>query len=316
MEWFLNRQIWNMLQEQLAAKQDSPENEGSAGQVLGLAFRDGHLVPVWITVSGGGITIDDALSNISENPVQNKVITSAINQKLDKPPTAGTSGQVLTSDGQGGQAWDDLPADPVTDVQVNGTSVVNQGVAEIPIAAYNQLGLASTNPNYGIGASGGRLITAQPSETQIKNADSAYRPITPANQHLATFYGLAKVASDTTQSASSNPVGTYTDDAKKAILSMLGVLMKRQSVSVSLTINAGDQSLVTIPNITGYIPVFIRLVFTSSSGAAHKLCVSGLIYQSSENRIRIFNTDASGSATFTGSLQVYYLPATAYEEVV
>lgn len=37
------------------------------------------------------------------------------------------------------------------------------------------------------------------------------------------FYGLAKAAGDTTQSASSNTVGAYTDDAKTAIRAMLGI---------------------------------------------------------------------------------------------
>ena len=38
-----------------------------------------------------------------------------------------------------------------------------------------------------------------------------------------TFYGLAKAAGDTTQASSSNAVGTYTDDAKTAIQTMIGV---------------------------------------------------------------------------------------------
>ena len=126
MEWFLNRQIWNRLQEQLAAKQDSPENEGSAGQVLGLALRDGHLLPVWITVSGGGITIDDALSTISENPVQNKVITAAVN---DLSTAA---------------------AGKVDDVQVNGTSVVSQGVANIPYGSASDAGVVQVSNTFGL----------------------------------------------------------------------------------------------------------------------------------------------------------------------
>ena len=38
-----------------------------------------------------------------------------------------------------------------------------------------------------------------------------------------TFYGLAKAAGDTTQASSNNAVGTYTDDAKTAIKTMIGV---------------------------------------------------------------------------------------------
>lgn len=47
------------------------------------------------------------------------------------PSTAGTSGQVLTSDGQGGQYWQ-TPTSAVSDVTVGGTSVVTNGVAAVP----------------------------------------------------------------------------------------------------------------------------------------------------------------------------------------
>ena len=42
--------------------------------------------------SGGGITVDDALSTTSENPVQNKVITNTLNGKVSK------SGDTMTGD--------------------------------------------------------------------------------------------------------------------------------------------------------------------------------------------------------------------------
>ena len=50
--------------------------------------------------------------------------------------------------------------------------------------------------------------------------------ISPAHQHEAAFYGLAKAAGDTTQSESSNAVGNYTDEAKSKIQNMLGVQPK------------------------------------------------------------------------------------------
>lgn len=60
----------------------------------------------------GTVNVDSELSTTSTNPVQNKVITNVttqlsedITQKITKPQTEGTQGQVLTSDGQGGQSW-------------------------------------------------------------------------------------------------------------------------------------------------------------------------------------------------------------------
>ena len=38
-------------------------------------------------ITGGNITVDDALSDTSENPVQNKVINAAVDAKIDKIKT-------------------------------------------------------------------------------------------------------------------------------------------------------------------------------------------------------------------------------------
>lgn len=132
---------------------------------------------------------------------------AAIQQMLDVPST------------------NDIPEVPVQDVQVNGVSVLDaQGVANVPVAGQNDPGVVKYYPAGGISVdSSNRLVTNPPSDQQIKEASSGYRPIVPSNQHKATFYGLAKAAGDTTQSQSANAVGTYTDGAKTAIKTMLGV---------------------------------------------------------------------------------------------
>ena len=60
-------------------------------------------------------------------------------------------------------------------------------------------------------------------ESDAKAGNNGYRVCTPYWQHCYTFYGLAKAAGDSTQSASSNAVGVYTDSAKTAIQKMLGI---------------------------------------------------------------------------------------------
>ena len=114
----------------------------------------------------------------------------------------------------------------VSDVQVNGTSVVDNGVAEIQKATASVYGVSKYDQDYGIGANDvwntPRISGA--SSAHIKTGTHQFKPIVPIHQHESTFYGLAKAAGDTTQASSSNPVGTYTDDAKSAIKSMLGFL--------------------------------------------------------------------------------------------
>lgn len=112
---------------------------------------------------------------------------------------------------------------PVNDVQINGSSVVTDGVAEIPIATSNRYGVAKPG-NHGIQTnSTGQYITKKASSSEIKLGTDQYNIISPINQHESTFYGLAKAAGDTTQPASSNAVGAYTQEALVAIQKMLGV---------------------------------------------------------------------------------------------
>lgn len=116
----------------------------------------------------------------------------------------------------------------LTDVTVNGTSVVTDGVAEIPIASRLNLGVIKVDSNavnsgLYVNDGNGFLETFCAPKFLIKNGDNTYMPIVPSNQHESTFYGLAKASGDTTQSQSSNTVGTYTDEAKASIQTMLGV---------------------------------------------------------------------------------------------
>lgn len=114
----------------------------------------------------------------------------------------------------------------VDDVQVNGTSVVNQGVANVPLASLLTPGVVKVaNPSNanGIELNTNNVLQIYSAQSaDIKDGTATKKPIVPILQHAATFYGLAKVAgADMAQS--SNPVGTYTDAAKKAIREMLGL---------------------------------------------------------------------------------------------
>ena len=121
------------------------------------------------------------------------------------------------------QSADALKGDP-TDVQINGTSIVSAGVANIPVASTSNYGVVKVNSNKGIQLWGGDTLAPVPAQTtSIKNGTEAFQPITPSFQHNSAFYGLAKAAGDTSQSSSSNAVGAYTEDAKFAIAQMLGL---------------------------------------------------------------------------------------------
>ena len=133
---------------------------------------------------------------------------------------------------------DDIPTVNVDDVQINGTSIVSNGVANVPIGL-NKAGAVqvSGNPAYGININGntGIITVASANDAEIKAGTLGQKPIAPQRQHMSTFYGLAKAAGDTTQSQSSNAVGSYTEDAKTAIRTMLGLEDVYQDYSSALT---------------------------------------------------------------------------------
>lgn len=121
----------------------------------------------------------------------------------------------------------ELVSVPVQDVQIDGTSILNNGVANVPVANDSTYGAIKVGAGLFVQAPGtsaeGQLSIYKAGELEIKAGVQGYKPIVPQRQHLSTFYGLAKAAGDSTQSASSNAVGTYTDAAKVAIQKMLGV---------------------------------------------------------------------------------------------
>lgn len=112
----------------------------------------------------------------------------------------------------------------VADVTMDGTSIVSSKVAAIPVATNNTFGVTKPNLGAGIGVDSvnRHLYVVKASDNQIKQAQSIYCPIVPSSQHVSVFYGLAKLAGQD-MASSSNAVGTYTDAAKTAIKSMLGI---------------------------------------------------------------------------------------------
>ena len=132
----------------------------------------------------------------------------------------------------------------VDDVQINGTSIVVDGVANIPYASNDTNGLARTSATYGTKIDSDGVIRIQKAaESETKAGTGSYRPITTSTQHAATFYGLAKASGDTTQSSSSNAVGVYTDTAKGKIQTMLGIadlIGNSEGATASKAYSVGD----------------------------------------------------------------------------
>lgn len=120
------------------------------------------------------------------------------------------------------QYVDDELDKKIDDVQVGGISVVTDGVAEIPVADIDSLGVVKIKPAYGVGIINDFLMINSAVLDEIKLGGTSVKPISPHNQHNAVFYGLAKAAGYD-EKDSTLEVGIYTDEAKSAIQTMLGV---------------------------------------------------------------------------------------------
>ena len=161
------------------------------------------------------VSVFYGLSKVAGVDLTNETVTLGTYPETSKTAIRSLIGAVAASD---------IPSVPVQDVQVNGTSVLNNGVANIPVTSTSNLGVVKINTSAGIQAtSDGTLSINRATDDQIKAGTNGNRPLAPGIQHIATFYGLAKAAGDSTQSSSSNTVGIYTDDAKQKIQNMLGI---------------------------------------------------------------------------------------------
>lgn len=115
-----------------------------------------------------------------------------------------------------------LPETAETPVQIPTMEDLGDYVQKTDIATSSTPGIVKVNSRNGITIDSNGVLKIEPAGGAIKTGASDVFPITPKYQHMSVFYGLAKAAGDTTQSVSSNAVGTYTDEAKTAIRNMIG----------------------------------------------------------------------------------------------
>lgn len=183
--------------------------------------------------------------------------------KIWLPETAGTAVQVPTV-----AEMNTALSGKVGDVRVNDVSVVSNGVANVPIAGENALGVVKVaNSTHGLAVwASGTIHIETPTDSEIKAGNNTYKPISAGVQHKSIFYGLAKAAGDITQSQSNNAVGTYTDEAKAAIKSMIGVNVEDVQVNETSVVSNGVAN--------------IPLADTSTAGAIQLMANGGLALNS------------------------------------
>lgn len=136
----------------------------------------------------------NAIEDMADGSVT-KQLNDDLANKLDKPSNTVSVGKVLkvktvNADGTFVCEWaDDNNSDAVSDVKVNGTSVVSDGVATVPLTVYSTMdnyGLVRYKESNGIYPNGqGYLTVARALDSQIAGRTEYYRPIVPANLKYA-----------------------------------------------------------------------------------------------------------------------------------
>ena len=181
-----------------------------------------------MNLEDGQVIYNDLRDRIEETnqeveAVENQVIIS------DTQPSA-TSNKLCIDDSSGTEVtvptyaeFEALSDSAVTDVQVNGTSIVSNGIANVPMATASSPGVITAGNGLEFNAQNGKLQTNNAGASTIKSGLSTDALIVPGRQHLATFYGLAKAAGADMASLSSTTVGQYPDAQKIAIQKMLGI---------------------------------------------------------------------------------------------
>lgn len=174
-------------------------------------------------------------------------------------------------------------AGKVGDVQVNGASIITNGVANIPIATQTTFGVTKGYGNLGINIDAqGNVSLAVADASKVKAGTSNGSAIPPSMQHVAAFYGLAKAAGDTTQSASDNAVGTYTYEAQVAIRNMLGV----PSYPMANSIKLGNANTIIVPTSMQHEAVFYGLSKVAGVDLANETVTLGTYPETSKTAIR------------------------------
>lgn len=136
-------------------------------------------------------------------------------------------GDVFTANGKLYKATAAIAADgaiipAVEGEEIEGANCVETSVGEgfvkfTDYATSSTGGVFKTGTTTGTGLylnpTSGMLFTSPADTGELKTGTNTNRIVSPSNAYVATFYGLAKAAGDTTQAASDNAVGTYTSDA-------------------------------------------------------------------------------------------------------
>lgn len=258
-------------------EQGEPGEPGPQGET-GAAGADGFspVATVTQTASGATISITDKTGTTTADIANGQ---DGVPGAPGQPGQDGVSPSITITDITGGHrvtitdtsgphSFDVMDGEgAVQDVQVNGVSVLQDGVANVPLATDEVFGAVRTGGDMGLGMYGGRLFIGVKPDATFKSGTGWYNAVTISKQHFAAFYGLAKAAGYD-EKDSTLPVGQYTESAKSAISTMLNGPVTVSGTTPTINALPGIQYVcgeVSTLDITLPASGIVDVVFTSGS---------------------------------------------------
>lgn len=191
-------------------------------------------------------------------------------------------GDTIVDTGTGANCKDTTISEAlIKDIQINGTSILVNGVANVPIGTNDTFGVVRSRINYGTEYFDNYLVVSPASNGELKSGQFWRKPVGSGSIAGAAFWGLAKAAGDTSQASSSNAVGAYTEDAKSSISQMLNGAVQVTGTTPSITAKAGILYVCgecATLNITAPASGEFGVIFDSGSTAT-VLTTTGITFQ-------------------------------------
>jgi len=157
--------------------------------------------------TGGGDSYDHSALELATQGITGTPVTSITTGSSSRLATTRAVVDYVATHGGGGSA---------TDVQINGVSITEDGVANIPVASTTQLGavkMGGASNGIGLGSSN-QLYVASATDAEIGNRGSNYKPIVPKNLDSAVTAvltdGKAPALSDAQKAAAQSWLGIDT----------------------------------------------------------------------------------------------------------
>lgn len=208
-------------------------------------------------------------------------------EKLDYPvsPVAGQLLRVKTINGDGTIVLETVEGNGgggISDVQVDGVSVVDEGVANIPIATRYNAGTVKL-AGQGVTINDGSLFTERATEQMIDSRNYYYQPITPANLDYAVKAAMCD-----------GKGAAWTDAEQAATRARLGMNRGFELIGEKGVDKATVAIRIDVPNFAEYDAIFFHLFATNTTSSGLPFRVS--ITDDVETEVLTYSGISSGNS--------------------